>query len=71
VKPETRLTTDCTDFTHVAISGHSGDARRGEEESPAFGALQIPRLRLGMTARLHEALGTGPGFYYLWDREAA
>jgi phenylacetyl-CoA:acceptor oxidoreductase subunit 1 len=40
----------------------------------AFGDLDDPQsnvstlLRKNRHFRMHEELGTGPGFYYLWDR---
>ncbi len=43
----------------------------------AFGDLDDPespvseRLEGQQSFRMHEELGTGPGLYYLWDREAA
>ena len=43
----------------------------------AFGDLDDPespvseRLEGQQAFRMHEELGTGPGLYYLWDREAA
>ena len=42
----------------------------------AFGDLEDPQgkvatlLRENRHFRMHEELGTGPGFFYLWDREA-
>jgi phenylacetyl-CoA:acceptor oxidoreductase subunit 1 len=43
----------------------------------AFGDLEDPRSKVSQLLaenqhfRMHEELGTGPGFFYLWDKEAA
>jgi phenylacetyl-CoA:acceptor oxidoreductase subunit 1 len=45
-------------------------------DAMAFGNLEDPHspvsklLAGNQHFRMHEELGTGPGFYYLWDKEA-
>jgi len=45
----------------IAKALHFGDA-----ENPASNVSQL--LAENQFFRMHEELGTGPGFYYLWDR---
>ncbi len=40
----------------------------GDLDDPQSGVSQL--LAHNANFRMHEALGTGPGFYYLWDRHA-
>ena len=60
--------------------GHSADARRAVPvANPATAGVLAGAVGLGTAEllagnrwfRMHEDLGTGPGFYYLWDQEAA
>ena len=39
----------------------------GDVDDPASNVSQL--LAGNQHFRMHEELGTGPGFYYLWDRE--
>ena len=45
-------------------------------EALAFGVIDDPHSNVSTLLaenqhfRMHEELGTGPGFFYLWDKEA-
>ena len=45
----------------------SGALAFGDVEDPDSNVSRL--LRENQSFRLHEELGTGPGFYYLWDRK--
>ena len=47
----------------------SGALQFGDIDDPASPAAKL--LAGNRWFRMHEDLGTGPGFYYLWDQEAA
>jgi len=46
----------------------SGAMRFGDIDDPQSGVSQL--LAENRWFRMHESEGTGPGFYYLWDKEA-
>ena len=39
----------------------------GDVEDPISNVSQL--LAENQTFRMHEELGTGPGFYYIWDKK--
>ena len=47
----------------------SGALHFGDLDDPQSNVSQL--LEENKWFRMHEDLGTGPGFYYLWDRETA
>jgi len=46
----------------------SGAMRFGDLDDPNSGVSRL--LAENRSFRMHESEGTGPGFYYLWDKEA-
>ena len=46
----------------------AGALHFGDRDDPGSNVSRL--LAENRHFRMHEALGTGPGFYYLWDREA-
>ena len=60
----------------VAVWGelHDDEAATPQLEALAFGDIEDPGSNVSQLVaenrhfRMHEELGTGPNFYYLWDR---